>query len=421
MNESLFFLQGLGLSLLLGSLVGIEREKDHHEGVKQHQFGIRTMSLTAMLGYLSYSLFSDNAALFSVITAGFLLLVIASYWKTAVSKAHTGLTTEMAAVFVYLVGVLMGMGHMMIASTTTLLVLLLLFFKEHLHDFANGVSKQEIYAGFKFFAIAFIILPLLPNEVMGPLDVLNPYSIWFVVVLISSISLLSYTAIKWLGPRNGIGFGGFLGGLVSSTAVSMSFSDLSKKNKKVVNPFVFGVIIASTAMFFRVLIEVFALNKALLEQLIIPMGAMGVAGLIVCLVLWISTMNDKKTKFGEKDLHLKSPFQLKPAIQFGLLFAVLLVVSKYASQTFGDQGLYVTAFLSGVMDVDAITVSMANLHKAGDISTNSASIAVTIAAMTNTLSKGLIVLFFGSKRVGRRVLFAMSVILTVGLLSLMFI
>ncbi|MFT7184164.1 MAG: uncharacterized membrane protein (DUF4010 family) [Oceanicoccus sp.] len=418
MTEPLMFLQGLGLSLLLGALVGIEREKDHYDEKGRHQFGLRTMSLTAMLGYVSYMLFSLNTPIFAVFTSGFFLLLLASYWKTASKNVNTGVTTEMAAIFVFIIGILMGMDQLLMAASTTLVVLLLLYFKESLHHFAHKVSKQEFYAGVKFLAIVFVILPLLPNEIMGPLEVLNPYVIWFVVVLISSISFLSYIAIKWLGPRNGIGFGGFLGGLVSSTAVSMSFSDLSKKNKKIVNPFVFGILLASTAMFFRVLLEVFALNKELLPYLLVPMGSMGAAGLLICLILWFSAKNDKKPKFTEKDLKLKSPFQLKPAIQFGLLFAALLLISKYATQTFGDQGLYITAFLSGVMDVDAITVSMANLHKAGEISANSASIAVTIAAMTNTLSKGLIVLSFGSKRVGRRVLFGMTLILVIGAASL---
>lgn len=421
MTESFIFLQGLGLSLLMGALVGIEREKNFSNETGHHQFGIRTMSLTAMLGFMAHQLFSENSVLFSVMLAGFLAMVIVSYWKTSTKGVNTGVTTELAAVFVFLVGILMGMGELMMAASTTLIVALLLFFKEKLHIFAHGVSKQETYAGFKFIAIAFVVLPLLPNKLMGPMQVLNPYSIWFVVVLISSISLLSYIAIKWLGPKNGIGLGGFLGGLVSSTAVSMSFSDLSKKNTKVVNPFVFGILIASTAMFFRVLIEVLALNKALLEHLLLPMSAMGATGLIICGILWLSSLSSKKVKFEEKDLHLKSPFQLRPALQFGLLFAVLLLVSKFASESFGDQGLYITAFLSGVMDVDAITVSMANLHKAGDISASSASVAVTIAAMTNTLSKGIIVLCFASKQVGLRVLFGMILILSVGGGSLFFI
>jgi len=418
MTESLAFLQGLFLSLLMGMLVGIEREKTPDNG-EHHQFGVRTMSLVSILGYLTHSLFASNVPLFAVAFAGFITMVTVSYFVTS-AKGDTGATTEFAAILVYLCGILVAMNLLMIAATIILIVLTLLYFKEKLHHFADNVTRDEVYAGLKFIAIAFVVLPLLPNQVMGPLNVLNPYSIWFVVVLISSISLVSYAAIKIFGPKKGIGFGGFLGGLVSSTAVSMSFSELSKKNKRVVSPFVFGILIASTAMFFRVLLEVFALNPALLETLLLPMGAMGLAGVVVTLFIWVFEKNNKKSKFDYKDLHLKSPFQLKPAIQFGLLFAALLLVSKYANQTFGDQGLYITALISGVMDVDAITVSMANLEKAGSISKGSASIAVTIAAMTNTLSKGVIVYVFGSKKVGVRVLIGMTVILLVGGLSLFF-
>lgn len=421
MNEPLLFLQGLGLSLLLGSLIGIEREKDHQDKREHHQLGLRSMSLLGVLGFMSYTLFSSNTLLFAVFVLGFFGLLIASYWKSAVPNINAGVTTELAAIFVFINGILVGLDQLLMAATSTLVVLLLLYFKERLHSFAHGISREEVYAGFKFIAIAFIILPLLPNAVMGPLDVLNPYSIWLVVVLISFISLVSYIAIKWLGPKNGIGFGGFLGGLVSSTAVSMSFSELSKKNTKIVNPFVFGVLVASAAMFFRVLVEVFALNPGLLPHLAIPIGAMGVSGLILSLVIWLTGDRKKKQKFSDKDLNLKSPFQLRSAIQFAFLFALLLLVSKYANEHFGSEGLYVTAFLSGVMDVDAITVSMANLHRSGQISSEAASIAVTIAAMTNTLSKGMIVFIFGSKQVGRRVLLGILTMLAVGGVSLFFV
>ncbi|MBT4384536.1 MgtC/SapB family protein [Candidatus Peregrinibacteria bacterium] len=421
MTDPLFFLQNLGLALLLGGLVGLERER-HHKEEKVHDFGgIRTFALVSTFAYLVYSLFGDNIILFSVFSGAVLLLVIASYLVSSIINKSIGATTELAVFFVYIVGILVAMNELLYASVITLAVVSLLYFKESLHSFAHKVDKQEIYSTLKFVGIAFVILPLLPDQAYGPLDVLNPYIIWLMVVLISSISFASYVAIKTLGPKNGIGLGGFLGGLISSTAVSMSFSSLSKKSKKVVNPFVFGIIIASTAMFFRVLLEVSVLNRDLLAFLYVPMLAMGTWGLLLSLFFFLFKGKKAAPQFTEKDLSLSSPFQLWPAIQFGLLFAALLFVSKFVSIYFGDEGLYLTAFFSGLVDVDAITVSMANLTATNDLSLNAASLAIIIATMTNTLVKGGIVFFFASKPVGRRVAISLLSIIVVGILAYLFV
>lgn len=414
MVEKILFLQNLGLALLLGSLIGLERERNHNK-VDGHQFGgIRTLSLISVLGYLTFMLFSDSI-LFPVFTAGFLLLLVASYSMSSYLARDTGATTEIAGLFTYFIGILMGMGETLIATVITLVVVLLLYFKKTLHAFAHKVEKEELYDTIKFIAIVFVILPLLPNAVYGPLDVLNPYEIWLMVVLISTISFASYIAIKALGPKRGIGAGGFLGGLISSTAVSLSFSALSKKNLKVVNPFVFAILVASSAMFFRVLVTISVLNGELLKIIALPMVLMGLTGLFFAGYYWFQKDGPALKHFTSKDLDLKSPFQLWPAVQFGLVFAALIFVSKFAADYFGDQGVYVTAFFSGIFDVDAITVSMANLHLDGDLSATTASTGIVIAALTNTLSKGAIVLFFGARRVGLRVLLALVLTAVVGL------
>lgn len=420
LNGNMVFLQNLVVTVLLGGLVGLEREKDGKK-LAIHEFGIRTMALVAMLGYLAYYLFNDQMQFFALITGGVFLMILATYFVSARINKTTGVTTEFAAVFVYLIGVLMGMGETLVAAVIAMIVLLLLYFKEPLHGFAYRVDKQEIYSTFKFIAVVFIVLPLLPNQTYGPLDVLNPYVIWLMVIFVASISFASYVAIKLMGPKKGIGLGGFLGGLISSTAVSMSFSEISKKSKRFVNPLVFGIMIASSAMFFRVLLEVTVLNHDLMTYLSVPMLSMGVSGLLIALYFWFKKEKEKKVekKISDDDLNLKSPFQLWPAIQFGLFFAALLFVSKFASEYFGDQGLYVAAFFSGLADVDAITISMANLTASQDVTLISGATTVTIAAMTNTMVKGFIALFFAGRKVAIRVMLAMVTIVFIGALSLL--
>jgi uncharacterized membrane protein (DUF4010 family) len=419
MSETFYFFQQIAFALVLGALIGLEREK--HKKTDLHAFefgGIRTLSLVSLYGFLSAYLFLSEPILFGIFSGGFILLVITSYFLTSKLTKASGATSEMSALFTYLLGVLVAMGENVSAAALALIVLMLLYFKAPLHQFAHNIEKQEWLDTFKFIAISFVVLPLLPNQTYGPLDVLNPYVIWFVVVLISTISFVSYIAIKLLGPKKGIGMGGLLGGLISSTAVAMSFSELSKRTKKkIVDPFVFGILVASAAMFFRVLLEVSVINPDLLPDLYGPLVSMGVFGLMISFYFWVRN-KDATAQVTEKELNLKSPFQLWPAFQFALLFAGLLFVSKFMNQTFGQEGVYLTAFVSGIIDVDAITVSLANLSKEGDLTNAAAAVGITIASMTNTIVKGFIVYFFASKKVGRITLLSMVAIIMVGVLSL---
>lgn len=420
MPHELFFIRDLVIALLLGSLIGIERERSRgSRGTERHEFGgVRTMSLVSMFGYLVYELFADKPIVFTTFVLGFWSLIVASYVVTSIQNKNSGATTEIAGVFVFLIGVLTGIGQLLFASTITLIVTLLLFFKGQLHSFANGLEKEELYSTFKFIAVAFVILPLLPDRTIDPMMVVNPSKIWFFVVLVSGISFLSYIAVKILGAKRGIGIGGFFGGLVSSTALTVTFSHLSKKSLKIINPFVFGILIASSAMFFRVLIEVLVLNRNLLYDLLFPLGLMGVTSLILAICFWFL---DKKKKhdMNEKDLAVKSPLQLFTAMKFAVLIVVLLIISKYATVHLGDSGLYLTAMFTGLVDVDALTISMANLSAVGDVKSSVAVTTITIAVITNTLVKAGIVFAFASRQVAKRVLLSVIAITAVGVITLL--
>lgn len=414
------FFQDLGLALLMGGLIGLERERNHGEKTDHEFGGLRTMSLVAVYGFLSSRLFFDEIFVFIAMASAYFALVVASYVMSSSQNKNSGATTEIAGLFAFLIGVLVGQnGDMTLYATViTLLVVILLYFKTALHKFAHHIDNEELYDTLKFIAVVFVVLPLLPNEFYGPLQVFNPYEIWFVVVLLCSISFASYIGIKLLGPKNGIGIGGFLGGLISSTAVAMSFSALSKKSQKIVNPFVFGILIAASAMFIRVFFTVSIINKTLLDQLTVPLLTMGWVGFLLSAYFWFKKHeHPDSAPLSSKDFDLKSPFQLSTALKFALIFAALLYASKYASVTFGDNGLYLTAFLSGTFDVDAITVSMAHLTMEGTVSTHVGALGVLIAAMTNTLSKACFVLFFASRAVGLRVMLSMLLIVASGFLT----
>lgn len=409
----------LAVALGLGLLIGLEREHRYQVANYYDFGGIRTFALISLTGALAYILSTYYAALFAVITAGFLALLIAAYVMTARNTKYQGATSEIASILVYIVGVLSAMELYVIATAIALAVLLILHFKASLHSWAKNIESRELISTSQFIIIAFIILPLLPNQYYGPYDFFNPYIVWLMVVFVSGISFASYIAIKFFGARKGICLTGFLAGFISSTALAFSFSEQSRKNRKLINPYVLAIIIASSAMFFRALIEVIVINRQLFGSLVIPMTVMGVVGVIFALIMWFKR-ETIPSELGRNLIAFKSPFSLWPALKFGVFFALILFLSKFAVTAIGDRGIYLTSVVSGVLDVDAITISVATLAKNG-LSEKTAVLAITIAAMVNTLSKGMIFLFFGNKKVALKILGAFILMIAAGAVVLIFI
>jgi uncharacterized membrane protein (DUF4010 family) len=240
------------------------------------------------------------------------------------------------------------------------------------------------------------------------LDVLNPHEVWLMVIFISGISFLGYVLIKMVGARHGIGLTGLLGGLVSSTAVTAGFSERSQRETGLAKPFALAITMAWTVMFLRVIVEVAALNTALLRVLWLPMVAL--AGLGYCVYLYFSQRTDE-----QGDVVVSNPFELGPAVKFGLLYAVILLISKAAQTYLGDTGLYLSSIVAGLADVDAITLSMAELSSvAGGLDLSTAARAVVLAAMSNTFVKGGIVLMTGSLSLRRALLPGFALMLITG-------
>lgn len=409
--------QQLGVALALASLIGLERERTYQLGHYDDFAGVRTFALIGLLGALSYILSSYSVIISALITAGFLALVIMAYFLTGSGSSSKGMTSEIASVLVYVIGILSGMEQYLLATVVALTVLSVLYFKDVLHRWAKHLENREFVSTIQFMIIAFVVLPLLPNQSYGPYDFFNPYIVWLMIVFISGLSFLSYIAIKAFGAKRGISVTGFLAGFISSTALAFSFSAESKKNPSVINPYAFAVVIAGSAMFFRVLIEVYVLNNELAGNLFIPMISMGAAGILGAVFLWL-----KKEKvpedIGKRMIELKSPFSLKPALKFGVFFAIVMLVSKFAASSIGDRGIYLTSFVSGFMDVDAITVSMANMAKDGFMQ-KQAMVSIIIAALTNTFSKAAIFFIFGNRKVALKISAVFVFVFLVGFASVM--
>jgi uncharacterized membrane protein (DUF4010 family) len=288
----------------------------------------------------------------------------------------------------------------------------MLALKEWLHHLAQRIESADVEATLKFAIVTIIILPLVPNENFGPapLDVLNPYKIWLMVVLISGLNFASYILVKVVGPEHGIGVTGLLGGLVSSTAVTLGFAQRSRQNPAQSPALALGILLAWTVMFIRVPVMVAIVHRPTAVKLAIVMGGLAVASLGICLLLW--RRREAKPDTASVDTG-ENPFELGQAIQFGLLFGVVTFVAKASQVYLGEAGLYAAGAIAGLTDVDAISLSMANLAASAPENTVAAATTIVIAAGANTLVKSGMAVFTGSAEL-RRIMLAATAVLVAG-------
>lgn len=414
MTEQTLFYR-FGAALAIGVLVGLQREYAYGDSDKELFAGVRTFALISLLGCSGALLTDELAAPWGLV--GMLLavggLIVAAHFVGAWRHKGIGLTTEMASLLTFAAGALCYWNYLPLAAALSVATTVLLSLKGEMHAFAQRITREDIYATLKFAVITAIILPVLPDQGFGPppLNVLNPYQVWLMVVLISGISFLGYILIKLLGARHGITLTGLLGGIISSTPVTLSFSERSQEEDRLARPFAVAITVAWAVTYLRVLAEVAALNAPLLRRLWPAMGAAALAGMVYSGYLYLSEPSRE-----EGDVPFSNPFELGTALKFGLLYAVVLIVSKAASVYAGDAGVYVSSFLSGLPDVDAVTLSMAQLTRGeGGLSPETGARAVVIAAMANTLAKGGIVLSTGSPGLRRAILPAVGLMLVTGI------
>jgi uncharacterized membrane protein (DUF4010 family) len=401
-----------GASIAIGFMIGLQREFAKGRQERILPAGERTFALLGLVGCLA-SLISDelNSPIpFFVIIFIMGIYIVVSYYVSA-AEGRIGLTSEVAAMIAVLIGALCYWGYLALAVAIGIVTTILLSLKVETDRFVYALTREDIKAALQLAVISAIILPVLPNRSIFevPFDVFNPFMIWLMVVFISGISFLGYVAIKVVGTERGMGITGFLGGLVSSTAVTLSFSERSKFDKDLAKPLALSITIAWTVMFPRILFEVGVLNLQLLKTVWIPIVAAGLAGLVYCGYLYFSH------RAGEKgDLEFSNPFDLGAAIKFGLLYGVVLLVSRVAQYYFGDKGLFLSSIVAGFADVDAVTLSVAELTKSGGVALETGSRAIVIAAMSNTLVKGGIAIMGGSRSLRKAILPGILLILVVG-------
>ena len=390
----------LGAALAIGLLIGLQREYAHVQEEDRDEVelfaGVRTFALFSMLGFLAALAAARTFSVlgFIVVFAGLIALVTISYIFSA-RGGSMGITTETAVLVTAMIGAICYWGDLRLAAVIGVLTTILLSLKVTTKSFVQQLTREDVYATLKFAFISIIVLPLLPREPLAPepFDVLVPFNIWLMVVFISGIGFLGYALIKTVGVHRGVGLAGLLGGLASSTAVTVSFSQRSRQAGGLAHPFALAIMLSWSVMIVRVAVEVFAVNRALLASMWVPL-----AMVILCCLAFSLYLYRAQPSAGEGDAEsFTNPFELKPAIVFGLLYAGILLAARAAQLYYGNAGIYLTSVISGLVDVDAITLTMARLSQpGGGLDDVTASRAIILAVVSNTLVKGGIAIVAGS-------------------------
>lgn len=385
-------------SLAIGLLIGLERERK--ESAKA---GLRTFALVAMFGTLA-GLLSTKLNSPWLLIAGLLAvaaMIIAAYLNDHGTGTDTdpGTTTVIALLLSYGLGAMVWFGLAKLAVMLGIGVTALLYFKPELRGLSQRMTRSDLVAILQFSVLTFIVLPILPDQNYGPYHAFNPYQAWLMVVLISGISLIGYIALKVVGTRYGAPLLGFFGGIVSSTATTLIYAKHGKSNPAMSYLAASVIVIASLVVLLRLLVVSAVVAYGALPGLLPVLAGGLVFGLIVALYNWHKM--DKATELYIPET--TNPAELRTAIGFGLMYVAVLLGAAWMEDLAGNQGLYAVALVSGLTDVDAITLSSLRLFNLGQLTEHQTVNAIAIAFLSNLGFKFGMVAFIGGRSLAKHV------------------
>jgi uncharacterized membrane protein (DUF4010 family) len=420
MESYLIFTRFL-VAVALGFVVGLQRENAASPEKSNILGGIRTFPVVSLLGcafaYLGATINSSGPFIVGFAVVG---MVLAGSQFVAARDGHIGLTTAMALLLVYAIGAICWAGNLILATAIAVVLTILLTMKMELHQFAHKLTQIDLISSLKFAVICAIVLPLLPDHSYGPpnFEIFNPFKIWLLVVFISGISFIGYILVKLVGPTRGIGITGLLGGLASSTALTLSFSNRSKNEPELSSSLATGIVVAWIVMYVRVLAIVWLISSELGRNLAIPMLVPVIPGLAWSLWLW----RKQEQHVQKSSPRFSNPFELVPAIKFVGIILLVLVISKAARLQFGDSGLLVSSFVAGLADVDAIAVSVGQMMKMESMDfLKIGTISILLAGIANTITKGTIACLIGAPAMRRAIGPAVVLMVIAGAMSVMLV
>ena len=403
----------LGIFLGLGLLVGLQRERYHSRIA-----GIRTFTLITLFGSVSGMLAEYFQQGWIIAVGGFSvawLLGIANFLKKSEKEPDIGQTTEIAALLMYAVGACLIVVNHLAGIVAGGVVALLLYLKQYLREIVARLGEKDLQAIMLFVAISLVILPVLPDKDFGPYEVFNLRETWLMVVLIVGLGVTGYFAYKWLGDTMGTALSGILGGLISSTATSVTYSKQTKETPSSIRLAGFVIMAASTIAFARILIEISIVAPRQFGVVAPPLVVVMVFMALVSVGLFYYNKN-KGIQVNEPE----NPAQFKTALVFAILYAAILFVIAIVKDYYGNEGLYVVSVISGLTDMDAITLSLSNMMEDGRIDATSGGRFLLVASLSNLVFKGGMVALFGHRSLLKIIVPAFGFVLIVGILMLWF-
>ncbi|WP_242463839.1 MgtC/SapB family protein [Thiococcus pfennigii] len=397
-------LVGLAVALAIGLLFGLERGwHGQFDRDTEWPAGVRTFGLIGLLGGVAGLLaLALGPGVFGLMFLAVVAVVVTAYLVDARATGHTGITSLVAALLAFVLATLAVLGQRTTAASAAVVATLLLGFKPQLHTWVAKLDRRELQATLKLLVISVVLLPVLPDRDLGPLGALNPYQLWWMVVLIAGISYLGYFAVRIAGPRKGLVMTSLLGGLASSTALTLQMARLARTGRGEprggADPLAAGILMANATLFPRILVIVAAVQPALVAPLLPPLLVMTLVTAAPAFLLWWWR--------GRADAgtapHVGNPLSLGLALRFGLLLALVMLLGRLAVESFGDAGVLVLAVVSGVADLNAITLSVAEMDSA-TLAPSVAVLAIVAATTANALFKTAVCASIGGLRLGGRV------------------
>ncbi len=408
---------GLIAALAVGLVIGLERgwhDRELPEGGRVA--GLRTFALTGLLGGVLGHLqpeFGPWPLLGALL--GLSLLLTVSYTRAATLSGNLSATTAVAMLLTLVLGAFAAHGDITLALAASVIVAVLLDLKPTLHGWLRLIEHRELTASLQLLVLSVVVLPYLPNVGLGPYGALNPYQLWWAVILIAGLSLAGHFAMRFTGAQRGILWTGLLGGLASSTAATLALARYTRQQPAMVSAATSGMMAACGVMFFRMAVLIGVIEPVLLSTFGIALVVSGLLLLSMALWRWHRMAGDTRN---EHTVEAMAPFDLGTALGFAGFLAVMAVMVPAAKQWLGNYGIYVLSTVSGLADVDAILISLARLHGAGDVATGTAAVALGLATLANMLTKSGIAWTTGGSQVGKTVVGSYLIALIGGGISL---
>lgn len=404
------FLQKIILSLMIGILIGVERE--HRKAEHKVFAGVRTFAITCVSGMLAA--FVGAFIGFEILLVAAILIVIcgaALIYRTYTLQGKLEMTNTIALYCTFLLGILVANNYYLFAIISGVIITFLLIEKRPLHSFAQKLTDEEILSALRFLAVAFILYPLVPAEPI--LGIINLKATIFIIVLVMFIGFVSYLSLRRVGPEGGIAYSGLLGGFVSSDATVVALSELAKQKTGLINSFHMGVILATLSMLISNLVIAFIVDTSgKIAYFMAPPHIL--MGIVVVILYFLGNRNEGNTN---ETLELESPFALKPAFQFGAIFLALQIIGIFVSEYAGIYGIYALA-IGGIASSSAVTASLAALAVNGSLSPDTAAEIAVLAGIISILNKILLIRVAGSPELEQKSRWSMLILATVGIAAL---